>query len=190
MQDIVVAVSQLQRVIGQLADATPAIQPARRAKGLLERALGEIRHGIGSLRPDFEARPLREIVERVAMEHEQLTDQVVELTAAPDVGDCPLVTKLAISRILQHALANRYRHTGARRQRVWLRRSGAQISLTVSDRERGYDVERMLASDLGIHDDPFGLRGIHERVAALGGRFALTSTPGRGSSLTVTLPAE
>ena len=36
----------------------------------------------------------------------------------------------------------------------------------------------------------FGLRGIQDRIEMLGGSFRIDSAPGRGSSLTVTLPAE
>jgi len=101
-------------------------------------------------------------------------------------------TKIAVYRILQEALANGHRHSGASRQRLTVDRRGSAIALTVSDDGKGFDPQRVLASeaDVGVEGGHFGLRGIQDRVAMLGGTFAIDSAPGRGTSLTVTLPVE
>lgn len=193
VQDIFAALSQLQVLERALAADAPAEQRVRQAMRLLERALGEIRNFIGAFRPPgFERRALGEIIEGLAVQHETLTDQAVEFELPADLGDCALPTKIAIYRILQEGLANGHRHSGATRQRVTVERRGAAIALTVSDDGRGFDPKRVLASeeDVGVEGGHFGLRGIQDRVAMLGGTFALESTPGRGTSLTVTLPAE
>src|SRR5438309_9620635 len=193
VQDIFAALSQLQ-VLERSPDGDAATQQrVRQAVRLLARAVGEIRDYIGAFRPHgFERRPLGEIVEGLAVQHETLTDQVVELTVAPDLGDCALPTKIAIYRILQEALANGHRHSGASEQRVIVEREGGYLTLTVSDRGRGFNPQRVLASEegVGVEGGHFGLRGIQDRVEMLGGTFALESAPGRGTSLTVTLPAE
>src|SRR5213079_2472312 len=44
--------------------------------------------------------------------------------------------------------------------------------------------------DVGVEGGHFGLRGIQDRVEMLGGTFTLESAPGRGTALTVELPAE
>ena len=131
-------------------------------------------------------------IEGLAVQHETLSDQVVELTVAPDLGDCALPTKIAIYRILQEALANGHRHSGATRQRVGVTRRGAAIQLAVSDDGRGFEPERVLARevDVGVEGGHFGLRGIQDRVEMLGGSFTIDSAPGRGTDLAVTLPAE
>ncbi|HYL21398.1 MAG TPA: sensor histidine kinase [Gemmatimonadales bacterium] len=193
VQDIFAALSQLQVLERALAADPPAEQRVRQAMRLLERALGEIRNFIGAFRPPgFERRALGEIIEGLAVQHETLTDQAVEFELPSDLGDCALPTKIAIYRILQEGLANGHRHSGATRQRVTVERRGAAIALTVSDDGRGFDPKRVLASeeDVGVEGGHFGLRGIQDRVAMLGGTFALESAPGQGTSLTVTLPAE
>ncbi|HZH80638.1 MAG TPA: sensor histidine kinase [Gemmatimonadales bacterium] len=193
VQDIFAALSQLQVLERALAADAAAEQRVRQAMRLLERALGEIRNFIGAFRPPgFERRALGEIIEGLAVQHETLTDQAVEFELPPDLGDCALPTKIAIYRILQEGLANGHRHSGATRQRVTVERRGSAIALTVSDDGRGFDPKRVLASeeDVGVEGGHFGLRGIQDRVAMLGGTFALESAPGRGTSLTVTLPAE
>src|SRR5204863_311783 len=119
VQDIFAALSQLQ-VLERALAADPATQQrSRQAVRLLERALGEIRNFIGAFRPPgFERRALGEIVEGLAVQHETLTDQGIELDLPTDLGDCALPTKIAIYRILQEALANGHRHSGASRQRL------------------------------------------------------------------------
>src|SRR6266446_5821513 len=80
VQDIFAALSQLQVLERALASDPPAQQRARQAIGLLERALGEIRNFIGAFRPPgFERRGLGAIIEGLAVQHETLTNQAVEL---------------------------------------------------------------------------------------------------------------
>jgi signal transduction histidine kinase len=193
VQDIFAALSQLQVLERALVADPGSHQRAQQAIGLLERALAEIRNFIGVFRPPgFERRALEAIIEGLAVQHETLTDQTVELTFLADVGDCALATKIAIYRILQEALANGHRHSGATRQRVSVARRGQTVTLSVSDDGKGFDPQRVLAreADVGVEGGHFGLRGIQDRVAMLGGTFAIESAPGRGTSLTVTLPAE
>src|SRR3989454_2993289 len=144
VQDIFAALSQLQVLERSLAADASSQQRARQSVRLLERALGEIRNFIGAFRPPgFERRPLGEIVEGLAVQHETLTDQLIELDLPPDLGDCTLPTKIAIYRILQEALANGHRHSGAGRQRVTVARQSGSIALTVSDDGKGFDPQRV-----------------------------------------------
>jgi signal transduction histidine kinase len=193
VQDIFAALSQLQVLERALVADPVSHQRAQQAVGLLERALGEIRNFIGAFRPPgFERRPLEAIIEGLAVQHETLTDQTVELTVPEELNDCALATKIAIYRILQEALANGHRHSGATRQRVAVAQRNQTIILTVSDDGRGFDPKRVLAreADVGVEGGHFGLRGIQDRVAMLGGTFAIESAPGQGTALTVTIPVE
>src|SRR5918996_6495926 len=87
VQDIFAALSQLQVLERSLAD--PASQQrARQTVRLLESALTEIRNFIGAFRPPgFERRDLAEIIEGLAVQHETLTDQEIELDLQPELGD-------------------------------------------------------------------------------------------------------
>src|SRR5689334_24854069 len=81
VQDIFAAVSQLQILERSLAHDEAAKRRVRQAVSLLERVLSEIRSFIGAFRPPgFERRELAEILEGLAVQHETLTDQVVELS--------------------------------------------------------------------------------------------------------------
>ena len=193
VQDIFAAVSHLQVLEKELADRPAAARRAGQAVQLLERALGEVRTLIGVFRPPgFERRDLGAILEGLTVQHEAMTDQPVELSMDAALGDCALPSKIALYRILQEALANGHRHAGATRQTVRVEREGGAIRMTVTDDGRGFDPPKVLAAeqDVGVEGGHFGLRGIQDRVAMLGGRFALESQPGQGTVLRVTIPAE
>jgi signal transduction histidine kinase len=191
VQDLFAALSQLQVLERSVADAGNQ-RRVRQAVGLLERALGEIRSFIGAFRaPAFERRSLGALLEGLAVQHETLTSQAVELTLPASLGDCALSAKIALYRILQEALANGHRHSGAKRQSVAITVQGGTLVLTVTDDGKGFDPEMVLAreADVGVEGGHFGWRGIQDRVAMLGGTFAVQSAPGRGTRLTITLPA-
>lgn len=191
VQDVFAAVSQLQVLQKELGDRPEAARRAGQAVQLLERALHEVRTLIGVFRPPgFERRDLGAILEGLAVQHEAMTDQPVELSLDAELGDCPLPAKIALYRILQEALANGYRHAGATRQTVRVDREGERVILTVSDNGRGFDPQRVLAAeaDVGVEGGHFGLRGIQDRVDMLGGTFSVESTPGQGTVLRVSVP--
>jgi signal transduction histidine kinase len=194
VQDIFAALSQLQLLERSLGAAGgEQAERARRAIEALERALGEIRSFIGAFRPPgFERRELTPIIDGLVVQHEALTEQAVQLTIEPDLGDCTLPTKIALYRILQEALANGHRHSGAELQRVHLRREDGSLVLSVADAGRGFDPNAVLAreADVGVEGGHFGLRGIQDRVEMLGGTFRIESAPDQGCTLTVTLPIE
>jgi PAS domain S-box-containing protein len=89
----------------------------------------------------------------------------------------------AVFRILQEALTNVARH--AKTSEVWItmENRGEELWLTVKDQGVGFDPEQGLTGG-----ESTGLKGIRERVSAIGGSFVLESTPGCGSLLKVQLP--
>jgi PAS domain S-box-containing protein len=84
-------------------------------------------------------------------------------------------------RVAQAALRNVVKHARASRATVEVEADGGGVRLSVSDDGRGFAVPERSAEGLGI-------LGMQERVRLVGGRFALTSTPGDGSRVTVWVP--
>jgi signal transduction histidine kinase len=92
----------------------------------------------------------------------------------------------SVYRIVQEALNNVAKHSGATECQVQFDRSGSELTVTVRDNGRGFDRVRW-EGELGRRG--LGLIGIQERVAGFRGRFELEGGPKTGTRLTVVLPA-
>jgi signal transduction histidine kinase len=90
----------------------------------------------------------------------------------------PADVSLCLFRVLEEAVTNVTRHSGAHEASVTLDFDG-QISLRVLDKGRGMGN----AGRLGL-----GLVSMRERIEALGGTLAITSRPGRGTFLHARVP--
>ena len=91
---------------------------------------------------------------------------------------------IALFRILQEALTNISRHANATRACVDLRVRDARLRLQVSDDGKGFEQTQVVAGR------NFGLLGMRERVAMLGGRFEITSAEGAGTTITIEVAIE
>jgi signal transduction histidine kinase len=87
-------------------------------------------------------------------------------------------------RIAQEAVTNALKHAGASRIGVKLHLEGRQIHLRISDNGRGFDQQDVFSSRAGH----FGVIGMRERAERLGGDLRLTSNPGEGTEVEVTVP--
>lgn len=94
----------------------------------------------------------------------------------------PLEIEQTIFRIVQEALANVARHSEASSGEIGLVYTGDDITLSVSDDGRGFDVN---AGHSG-----FGLGSMQERVRALGGNLSIESVPGKGTHVSCTVPLD
>lgn len=90
-------------------------------------------------------------------------------------GVLPAAQERVLVFALREAVTNILRHAGATRCRLELRSIDGIWRLEVHDNGRG-----------GIHEEGMGMRGIRERVAAIGGRVAWTPTG--GTELTISVP--
>jgi signal transduction histidine kinase len=89
---------------------------------------------------------------------------------------------LCLFRIVQEALHNALKYSKARNVSVDLRGVSDGIALTIVDDGVGFDVDAVWGRGLG-------LISMHERVEAIGGTFAIRSSPGAGTRLEVGVPA-
>ena len=82
--------------------------------------------------------------------------------------------------VVSESLTNVARHSGARSATVYVEQSGDRLKLAIVDDGRGGAVEASGS----------GLTGLRDRVAAVDGRFTLTSPPGGGTTIAVEVPCE
>ena len=90
----------------------------------------------------------------------------------------------AVYRVVQEAVTNAARHAAAGRIEVVLAATEETLTATVRDDGRGFDVRAALQPAR----QPFGLLGMRERVAAVGGSVDVTSEPGRGTIVAARIP--
>jgi signal transduction histidine kinase len=88
-------------------------------------------------------------------------------------------------RVAHEAMLNAVRHGAPRRIDVRLSFAEPGLTLSVRDDGRGFDPARSPGIDAGH----FGLTGMRERAAALG-TFTMSSQPGLGTSIEVTVAAK
>ena len=91
-------------------------------------------------------------------------------------------TSLCVFRIVQEALRNVKRYSGATQAEVDLQMVGNKLELTVRDHGRGFDLGN-LRSDKGL-----GVRSMQERARLSGGRFEIYSQPGDGAVVKASVP--
>jgi signal transduction histidine kinase len=111
----------------------------------------------------------------------------IELTAELDDIDDVFGEELRINfyRIVQEALNNVVKHSGATQGKVVVRRMKSSVVLTVSDNGKGLPSEpRSVSAGPG----GFGLTGMRERATLLKGTMQIKSEAGVGTLLTIEFP--
>jgi signal transduction histidine kinase len=98
--------------------------------------------------------------------------------------EAPPVVTAAAMRILSEALANADKHAAASRVRVRMALEDGCLSLCVSDDGVGFDAHRAAS------EGHFGLGVMERRAVEAGGRLAIDSGAGRGTTVALTLPLE
>jgi len=94
-----------------------------------------------------------------------------------------------IFRIGQEALTNISKHAQATSAEVRLSFNRNCLKLTVKDDGQGFDTAQILSPDKGQERTAWGLLGIQERVAIVGGACFIISEPGKGTIVHATVPA-
>ena len=94
--------------------------------------------------------------------------------------------EIALYRITQEALSNIRRHARATRTTVQLDYTSDSVHLDIVDNDIGF-VSPDNMTEL-TQSDHFGLMGLQKRVWSVGGTLILTSSPGNGTRIQVSVP--
>jgi two-component system, NarL family, sensor histidine kinase UhpB len=184
LQDLTYALQSLQ-VVQRMPEAVDRDEEAPRQVEAIKRAVGGLRDVIYELRlQSAQEQPLIRTLESIVELNRQMAPECAfELVV---YGEFPASLSgpagLEVARIVQEALANVRRHSGARRARVRLWREGDEVRVEVEDDGRGLDPEE---------PPGMGLTGMRERALALGGQLEVEGESGAGTRvrLRVALPA-
>jgi PAS domain S-box-containing protein len=95
--------------------------------------------------------------------------------------------ELVLFRIAQEALRNVGKHAEASRAWLTVEFGDGKTSLTVTDNGQGFEVPQRMADLANV--GRLGLAGMEERARLVGGKLTLESEPGKGTTVTVEVPA-
>jgi len=158
------------------------VEPLDYVLSLAEAGLTEMRALILELRPESIATEglVAAICRQVAATQARYGITVeAELCEEPDIA---IEAKEAVYRIAQESLHNTVKHARATRVQLSLTCGDAILRLRIVDNGQGFDP----SGDFPGH---LGLRSMRERAQGIRGAFEIESSPGEGTTVTLTVPA-
>jgi signal transduction histidine kinase len=171
--------------IGRLSTTLSGDHPETRTqldnlKSVAERTFQTVRNIALLLRPSMlDDLGLAAALEWQGREVSRRSEIEVSVESENVPEDLPDEYKICLYRIVQEALNNAVRHSGARNAKVAVERLAESIVVRVTDDGHGFDPVRLRG---------MGILGMEERVKRLGGTLRVASEPGRGATVTAELP--
>jgi signal transduction histidine kinase len=120
-------------------------------------------------------------VERLVQTFSEATAIRVDLEAQLGDERLPAEVETTLYRIVQEALTNIVKHSGALRVSILLVRSSGSATVVIEDDGQGFDPAE-------LREDGMGIIGMRERVELHEGRLTVESTPGSGATFVAEVP--
>jgi signal transduction histidine kinase len=175
----------LRMELGTLSHYEPDEEFRKRlesVKGLAEEALRSVRNLALLVRPSMlDDLGLEPALHWQAKEFSRRCGIPVSVNIEGKLDNLPEALRLCLYRAIQEAMTNCGKHADASRVTVVVKQNAARVIASVQDDGRGFDA---LLQTPGL-----GLMGMTERVRALQGRMSVASEPGRGTLISLELPA-
>ncbi len=167
-------------------DTAGAAARLEHARGLAEDVVGSVRDISLLLRPSLlDDLGLAPALQWLAEDFSRRCGIRCSLAEAGLPRELPDAHRTCVYRVVQEALHNCEKHSGASEVRVLARGEDGQLMVKIEDDGRGFEAEadRTPGGAGGL-----GLLGMRERATILGGSFTVDSVPGRGARLKLSLP--
>jgi signal transduction histidine kinase len=143
---------------------------------------GEVRHTITHLREFRESEQLTEAIEQLLKRMTVGTDLQVRFTSKGRVLEEELPVLNAIYRMVEEATANAVKHARAHVLSVSLEASSVQVKVRVHDDGIGFVAEEKTG------ENAYGVVGMRERIAQVGGTLHIRSKPSEGTEIMAIIP--
>ena len=190
IQDLLSVNYRLEDLENADDDATPRqhSEELHAIRDAIREVVGDLRQVCRNLRPPtIDNHGLSSAIPSLVREWEERTGIPVHLDIESGLGRLPESIELSTFRIIQEALNNVGKHARARNVYLLLQRTPANnLLIRVSDDGQGFSVPKDLAAF--SEQKHFGLIGISERAALLGGNMHIESSREEGLTLHVEIP--
>jgi signal transduction histidine kinase len=166
-------------------DAPELLRPRlAETRALVGRTVEGLRRLIAALSPaGLDRLGLESVLRQLAARFRKVHPAGLRLRIAALSESLPTRTQEVIYRVAQECLQNIAKHSRATRVNLSLSTADKSIRLSVADNGAGFCADRARNQPMS-----FGLAGMQERVALLGGTLAVRSAPGEGAKVTLQLP--
>ena len=166
----------------------PAAEELQETKKIAEKTVRELRDFTKALRPpSLDDLGMVASIRRLLVDFLDRTGIKGRFQIVGEEKRLPKDIETGMFRIAQEALWNVEHHARATEVTIMLHFDENETKLSVSDNGVGFDVPPVLG---GLKaNSHLGLVGMQERADLFGGKLAIQSTPGRGTSINVTIPS-
>ncbi len=166
-------------------DQDRAATELRQLEKMTADSLDELRQLIADLRPShLDDLGLASTLRWYAKQVQARTALAVQVEVQGEERALAPAARIAFFRVIQEALTNVVKHSGAQAARVRLNYGADGVSVEIEDDGRGF-----AQNGTAVDARPaWGLLGMEERAALLGGHFQVHSAPGAGTRVSVTIP--
>jgi signal transduction histidine kinase len=155
------------------------MEQARRTLKESRRAIDDLRSEIGRKSEADVSSLVHGLAEQLSREHGKPVRMRSEVSGHAQVSE-HVVSDL--SAIIREAVHNAVYHGECNEVWITLSTEEGLLQVQINDRGRGFDEKRLPEAG------HYGIRGMRERAGEIGATLSLSSRPGSGTSVAITLP--
>lgn len=167
---------------GQVRDELVALQ------NLVRLSLTDVRKIIFDLRPMvLDDLGLAPAIKRYLADYKEQHGLQIEFLFFGQQRRLDSSIEVALFRIIQETISNIKKHARASSAVVKMELLRKKVNIHIKDDGRGFDLDKVMADK---NRDGYGLVGMRERVQLLEGELNITTAPGQGTSINISVPVD
>lgn len=184
MANIVLRAEFCERLLDK--DVLLAKKEIGKLKELVRKSLKDVRKIIYDLRPmALDDLGLIPALKRYIDEFHERFGITVRFLPSETNMRLPNTVEVTVFRVIQEALQNVHKHSGAEEVTINLLITDMELNLSIEDNGSGFEVNEVFVNN---DRDGYGLLGMKERVELLRGQLNIHSEIGKGTEINILIP--